>query len=180
MDQLDLAQNELLFSLETNIIAINLFTYLSKTNTLYLQKKIIQFLNIPDNLDTKKLSDTLFEFVRIQDYDIKKLQYNFISKESLLKMNIKYLNHKTHTDIITFDYTSNNKLEAEFFISYWAIKKSAKEHKQTAENEALRVIIHGVLHCMGYNDDNKTEIDNMRKMEDKFISMFHVKHNRYV
>jgi len=145
-----------------------------------LQKKIIQFLNIPDNLDTKKLSDTLFEFVRIQDYDIKKLQYNFISKESLLKMNIKYLNHKTHTDIITFDYTSNNKLEAEFFISYWAIKKSAKEHKQTAENEALRVIIHGVLHCMGYNDDNKTEIDNMRKMEDKFISMFHVKHNRYV
>ena len=180
MDLLDLAQNELLFSLETNIIAINLFTYLSKTNTLYLQKKIIQFLNIPDNFNIKKLSDTLFEFVRLQDFDIKKLQYNFVSKESLLKMNKKYLNHKTHTDIITFNYTTDDKLEAEFFISYWAIKKSAKEYGQTTENETLRVIIHGALHCMGYNDDNKVEIDNMRKMEDKFISMFHVKHNRYV
>ena len=96
-------------------------------------------------------------------------------------MNIKYLNHKTHTDIITFDYTSDNKLEAEFFVSYWAIKKSAKEYGQTAtENETLRVIIHGVLHCMGYNDETMAEIDNMRKMEDKFISMFHVKHSRYV
>ena len=145
-----------------------------------MQKKIIQFLNIPDNFNIKKLSDTLFEFVRIQDFDIKKLQYNFVSKESLLKMNKKYLNHKTHTDIITFNYTTDDKLEAEFFVSYWAIKKSAKEYGQTAENETLRVIIHGVLHCMGYNDDNKVEIDNMRKMEDKFISMFHVKHNRYV
>ena len=95
-------------------------------------------------------------------------------------MNKKYLNHKTHTDIITFDYTSDNKLEAEFFVSYWAIKKSAKEYGQTTENETLRVIIHGALHCMGYNDETKAEIDNMRKMEDKFISMFHVKHNGYV
>ena len=95
-------------------------------------------------------------------------------------MNKKYLNHKTHTDIITFDYTSGNKLKAELFVSYWAIKKSAKEYGQTVENEMLRVIIHGALHCMGYDDDNNVEIDNMRKMEDKFISMFHVKHNRNV
>tara|TARA_B100000886_G_scaffold330328_1_gene280670 strand:+ start:1588 stop:2088 length:501 start_codon:yes stop_codon:yes gene_type:complete len=166
--------------LNTNIIAINLFHYLSKTNTLYLQKKIIQFLNIPGNFNIKKLSDTLSKYARIQDYDIKKLQYNFVSKEALLKMNKKYLNHKTHTDIITFNYTSNKKLEAEFFVSGWAINKSAREHGQTIENETLRVIIHGVLHCMGYNDGNKEEINNMRKMEDKFISMFHVKNNCYV
>ena len=95
-------------------------------------------------------------------------------------MNKKYLNHKTHTDIITFNYTSDNKLEAEFFISFWAINKSAKEFSQTVENETLRAIIHGVLHCMGYNDCSKEEIRNMRTMEDKFISMFHVKHNPYV
>ena len=95
-------------------------------------------------------------------------------------MNKKYLNHKTNTDIITFNYSSNNKLEAEFFVSSWAINKSAKEYSQTVENETLRAIIHGALHCMGYNDDNKAETDDMRKMEDKFISMFHAKHNRYV
>ena len=95
-------------------------------------------------------------------------------------MNKKYLNHKSYTDIITFDYTSDSKLEAEFFVSFWAINKSAIQYSQTVENETLRVIIHGALHCMGYNDDSKAEIDNMRKMEDKFISMFHVKHKRYV
>ena len=95
-------------------------------------------------------------------------------------MNKRYLNHKTHTDIITFNYSSDDKLEAEFFVSFWAINKSAKEYRQTVENETLRVIIHGVLHCMGYNDGDKEEIDNMRKMEDAFISMFHVKHSRYV
>ena len=58
--------------------------------------------------------------------------------------------------------------------------KSAKEFSQTVENETLRTIIHGVLHCMGYNDCSKEEIHNMRKMEDKFISMFHVKHNPHV
>ena len=145
-----------------------------------MQKKIIRFLNIPDTFDIKKLSGTLSEYAQIKGYDIKKLQYNFVSKEALLKMNKKYLNHKTNTDIITFNYTSYNKLEAEFFVSLWAIKISAKEHKQTVENETLRVIIHGLLHCMGYNDGDKKGVDNMRKMEDRFISMFHVKHNRYV
>ena len=72
-------------------------------------------------------------------------------------MNKKYLNHKTHTDIITFDYTSDNKLEAEFFVSFWAINKSAEAYSQTVENELLRVIVHGVLHCMGYNDDNNSK-----------------------
>ena len=145
-----------------------------------MQKKIIKFLNIPDNFDTKKLSVSLSEYIQIKGYDIKKLQYNFVSKQALLKMNKKYLNHKTNTDIITFNYSSNNKLEAEFFVSSWAINKSAKEYRQTTENEMLRVIIHGVLHCMGYNDGSNAEIANMRKMEDKFISMFHAKHNRYV
>ncbi|MFL2600744.1 MAG: rRNA maturation RNase YbeY [Flavobacteriaceae bacterium] len=145
-----------------------------------MQKKIIKFLNIPDNFDTKKLSVSLSEYVKVKGYDIKKLQYNFVSKEALLKMNKKYLNHKTHTDIITFNYSSDSKLEAEFFVSCWAINRSAKEHRQTAENETLRVIIHGVLHCMGYNDNSNQEIGIMRKMEDKFISMFHAKHNRYV
>ena len=144
------------------------------------KKKIIKFLNIPHNFDIKKLSVTLSEYVQIKGYDIKKLQYNFVSKEALLKMNKKYLNHKTHTDIITFNYSSDNKLEAEFFVSRWAINKSAKEYRQNTDNETLRVIIHGVLHCMGYNDGSKEEISNMRKMEDKFISMFHAKHNRYV
>ena len=95
-------------------------------------------------------------------------------------MNIKYLNHQSHTDIISFNYSDDLFLEAEFFISMWAIRKSSQELSQTVEKELLRVLIHGVLHCMGYKDDTKNEKRLMRKLEDNFISMFHVKQNNYV
>ena len=60
-------------------------------------------------------------------------------------MNQEFLNHDTHTDIITFDYTLEQTLTAEFFISMWAVRQSAQEEAQSVENETLRVISHGVL-----------------------------------
>ena len=62
----------------------------------------------------------------------------------------------------------------------WAIKNSAKKAKQTTENEILRVIIHGVLHCMGYNDKTSEQAQIMRNKEEEFISLFHVKQNSHV
>ena len=61
-----------------------------------------------------------------------------------------------------------------------AIKISAKKESQTTENELLRAIIHGILHCMGYNDQTKQETAIMRKKEEEFLSLFHVKQERYV
>lgn len=106
--------------------------------------------------------------------------YNFVSKEELHKMNQEFLNHDTHTDIITFDYTLNKRLSAEFFISMWAVRQSAQDEGQSAENETLRVISHGVLHCMGQNDKSKEGKEQMRKSETRFIKMFHVKQKSHV
>jgi rRNA maturation RNase YbeY len=106
--------------------------------------------------------------------------YNFISKDELYDMNVQFLNHYTDTDIITFNYTTGESLRAEFFISMWAIAQSAKTESQTVENETLRVIIHGVLHCLGYNDRSKDEKQQMRTLENDFIKMFHVKPKKNV
>lgn len=95
-------------------------------------------------------------------------------------MNQKYLNHETHTDIISFDYSQDKSLRAEFFISMWAISVSAQEEGQTTENETLRVISHGVLHCIGLNDKTVEEKAEMRKQENHFIDLFHVKHKSHV
>ena len=113
-------------------------------------------------------------------YVIDRLVYNFVSKERLLEMNLQYLNHDTHTDIISFDYSQNKSLSAEFFISLWAVAHSAEEEAQSIENETLRVLIHGVLHCMGYKDDTKDKKTIMRQLEDKFIHLFHVKQKKHV
>ena len=113
-------------------------------------------------------------------YVVDRLVYNFVSKERLLEMNLQYLNHDTHTDIISFDYSQNKSLSAEFFISLWAVAHSAEEEAQSIENETLRVLVHGVLHCMGKKDSTAQEKVVMRKYEDEFINMFHVKHNNHV
>ena len=111
---------------------------------------------------------------------MKKAFYNFVSKEELLRINREFLNHNYHTDIISFDYTKSKIIEADFYLSMWAIKRSAKKTKQTIENETLRVIIHGVLHCMGYNDNTSEQTRIMRNKEEEFITLFHVKQNSHV
>ncbi|MDA7693860.1 rRNA maturation RNase YbeY [Flavobacteriaceae bacterium] len=135
---------------------------------------------MPEFLKNAELESVLMDFVREYKYTIGKLSYNFVSKEELLKMNQEYLNHDTHTDIITFDYSSQKTLSAEIFISMWAIRQSAKDENQTTENETLRVISHGVLHCMGLNDKKREEKAMMRKSENRFIELFHVKQKKYV
>ena len=57
----------------------------------------------------------------------------------------------------------------------WAVEASAIELGQSIENESLRVISHGVLHCMGFKDKTANQIKTIREKEDEFIEMFHVK-----
>jgi len=121
------------------------------------------------------LENTIIDLVVSIGYSIEKLSYNFVSKQDLLNLNKKFLNHDTNTDIITFDYSLNKALKAEIFISMWAVKTSALNQKQSIENETLRVISHGVLHCMGFKDKTAKQIKAIRQKEDEFIEMFHVK-----
>ena len=121
------------------------------------------------------MENTIIDLVGSIGYSIEKLSYNFVSKEDLLKLNKKFLKHNTNTDVITFDYSLNKALKAEIFISMWAVEASAIELGQSVENESLRVISHGVLHCMGFKDKTANQIKTIREKEDEFIEMFHVK-----
>jgi len=147
----------------------------TKSFIFVLKIKIIDFINIPDSLNQTVLENTIIDLVGSIGYTIEKLSYNFVSKQDLLKLNKKFLKHNTNTDVITFDYSSNKTLKAEIFISMWAVEASAIELGQSVENESLRVISHGVLHCMGFKDKTANQIKTIREKEDEFIEMFHVK-----
>ena len=84
------------------------------------------------------------------------LSFVFCDDEYLYKINLEYLNHDTFTDIITFDYTEANIIAGDIFISIERVKENATTFNCLFENELSRVIIHGVLHLMGYKD--KTEV----------------------
>jgi probable rRNA maturation factor len=104
---------------------------------------------------------------------IRELNYIFCSDEYLYKINVDYLNHKTYTDIITFDNSENNGIiEGDVFISIERVRENAEKENESFERELQRVLSHGLLHLMGYKD--KTDMDKMamRKMEDKAMAMF--------
>lgn len=95
----------------------------------------------------------------------------FCSDQYLLKLNQQYLNHDTYTDIITFDYVEGEIISGDLFISIERVKENAQKASLTFANELNRVIIHGLLHLMGYNDKTKQETQEIRAKEDFYLTL---------
>jgi probable rRNA maturation factor len=88
-------------------------------------------------------------------------------------MNISHLRHKTYTDIITFDLSSEKKkIEGEIYISVDRIKENAALYKVPFNSELKRVMIHGVLHLCGYKDKTEKDIRKMRAREDFYLQQY--------
>ncbi|HEY0029361.1 MAG TPA: rRNA maturation RNase YbeY [Bacteroidia bacterium] len=97
------------------------------------------------------------------------ISFVFCSDSFLLDLNKQYLDHDTYTDIITFDYSKEDPklpISGEIFVSIDRIRENAKKFSKTTEEELHRVIIHGVLHLLGYGDKSKIAKAEMTKQED--------------
>ena len=90
-------------------------------------------------------------------------------------MNIKFLNHDYYTDVISFDESNNSLIKGNIAISVDRVKDNSKTFSSLFDDELKRVIIHGVLHFMGFNDKTDDEKSLIRKKEDSALEMFHVK-----
>ena len=116
------------------------------------------------------ISNWIEETVRAEKKTLGEITYIFCDDEYLLKKNQEYLQHDTLTDIITFDYSEKNKLSADIFISVERVKENALIFAVPFEKEIKRVIIHGVLHLIGYKDKSEDEAQEMRNKEDFYLS----------
>ena len=97
------------------------------------------------------------------------INYLFCDDKYLHDINVKYLNHDTLTDIISFDYSVGKELHGDICISIERVIENAKEFKVSFEDELKRVMIHGVLHYCGYKDKTEEEKSVMRSKEDHYI-----------
>jgi rRNA maturation RNase YbeY len=86
-------------------------------------------------------------------------------------VNKKYLQHDYFTDIITFDYVEDDRINGDIFISIDRVKENAKQFSKTFENELNRILIHGILHLLGYKDKDKREKEVMTEKEDFHLSL---------
>ncbi len=130
------------------------------------------FLKLP----RRKLKAWLEMIALTEGSSIKNLEYNFVDVETMRTLNRTHLNHDTDTDVITFDYKEINFVSAEAYISCSALLENASEYSQTIENETLRLLAHALLHCLGYGDKTEEDQTVMRKKEEYYIRLFHVKH----
>lgn len=93
------------------------------------------------------------------------ISYIFCNDNRILDVNRQYLQHDYYTDIITFDYTENNRISGDIFISLDTVKSNAEQYGQTFENELHRIIIHGILHLCGIKDKGEKERSEMTRCE---------------
>jgi len=108
--------------------------------------------------------------------EIGDILYTFCDDDYLLEINQQYLNHNTYTDIITFDDSQSNLLFAEIYISTQRVRDNAETFSISLEEELKRVMIHGILHCIGFKDETAEEKAKMREEEERMMELFHVEH----
>lgn len=110
-----------------------------------------------------------------ENQDCGDINFIFTSDKFLLEINKKYLEHNYYTDVITFDTTDyfNKKLiSGDVFISVESVRSNAQQYGELFENEMRRVIIHGVLHLLGYDDHTDEDKHNMRERENIYLNTF--------
>lgn len=96
----------------------------------------------------------------------------FCSDNYILDINQRFLQHDYFTDIITFDYSEGGKISGDLFISIDSVRENSLEYGTDFEDELHRVIVHGVLHLIGYDDHTDEDIKMMRAKENYYLSLY--------
>ncbi|HAK77909.1 MAG TPA: rRNA maturation RNase YbeY [Runella sp.] len=138
---------------------------------------MIQFFNEDVDfkiLNPRKTKTWLKNIIESEGFELNQLNYIFCSDEYLLSVNQQYLNHDFYTDIITFDNSEEIEgiVEGDIFISIDRVKENAEQLSKTFKEELLRVLAHGVLHLVGYDDHEDEDELVMRQKEDTYIATF--------
>ena len=118
-----------------------------------------------------QIADWILTCIEDSGFKLGEINYIFCDDSYLHKLNVEFLNHDTLTDIISFDNTLGKQVHGDIFISVERVKENATTFKTSFENELHRVIIHGVLHYVGFKDKTDVEKQAMRTKENSCLSL---------
>lgn len=128
----------------------------------------------PDFQNPEKVRNALIELMSFLGFRTGEIVYVFIDKKAMIKLNTEVLDHRYATDIITFDESVNKRIYCDIFLCPEVIMENAQRFKVNFETELFRVMVHGLLHCMGWNDVTEKEKIDMRIAEEKALKFLHV------
>lgn len=116
-----------------------------------------------------KTSKWIQSIIESEGFEVLEINYVFCDDIYLNKINVEFLNHDTFTDIISFDYSIGNQIGGDIYISVERVRENAENFNVTFENELHRVLIHGVLHYMGFKDKTEKDKTEMRNKEESCL-----------
>ena len=140
-----------------------------------METKIDYVYNTAFVLDNEtKVSKWLAQAAMKEGFSVGEVVYAFFNDEDLKLLNNKHLNHDYFTDVISFNDSKGTVLNGNIAISIDRVRENAERFKATFNDELLRVMVHGLLHFMGYDDSSDKETLLMRDKEDDNLKTFHV------
>ena len=122
--------------------------------------------------NSKAISLWLIDVAKKEGKEIGELVYVLCKDDYLLKKNIQFLNHNTLTDVITFDYCKDGLINGDILISTERVEENSRKFNVDYLTELQRVMVHGLLHLLGYKDKNEEDIKIIREKENFYLNTF--------
>jgi rRNA maturation RNase YbeY len=133
--------------------------------------KNLRIHSVQKKIKKSKLHDLIKSLSVEFNFTVSNLEINIISGSHIQLINKGYLNHNFTTDIITFNYSDTlEQIDGEIFISIDDALLNSKKFRVTLSEELVRLVIHGILHLLGYDDQNKFDKNIMKRLENKLLS----------
>jgi len=124
-------------------------------------------------VDKRFIHNIVKELKNELEFELSGIQINFVNSAEIMRINKVYLNHNYSTDIITFDYSGSQKmLDGEIYISIEDAAFNAKKFGVKLKEEIMRLVIHGFLHLLGFNDKSQKDKIVMKEIENKLFNKY--------
>ena len=131
-----------------------------------------QYIDCPKLENSEAISFWLNSIIKEEEKQTGELTYVLCKDEYLLEKNIQFLNHNTLTDVITFDYCEENIINGDILISTERVAENSETYKVNYLTELHRVMVHGLLHLLGYKDKSEKDAKIMREKENYYLEQF--------
>ena len=117
-----------------------------------------------------QVADWLLSVLTNVGVEVLSVDYSFVDKKQMIKINKKHLKHNYLTDVLAFDYSENSKIQGDVFVSEEKVRANAQEYSQGFSTELMRVMLHGLLHLCGHKDKTLEEQNKIRGLEEKYLN----------
>ena len=117
-----------------------------------------------------QVADWLLSVLTNEGVEVLSVDYSFVDKKQMIKINKKHLKHNYLTDVLAFDYSENSKIQGDVFVSEEKVRANAQEYSQGFSTELMRVMLHGLLHLCGHKDRTLEEQNKIRGLEEKYLN----------